>query len=483
MTTTETPTTAITVPFVVDGKRVSGRERQRIRVGDHCEVVLPVFDDELAQRLAAVDRHLLTDVPLSEITAILHRVGKNWRSDEYTLRRLYITRLRAIMGYSEQAAEAEADWIAAILCSHSRMHDLVELELGSQFVLDEWVHSDEATVRAFPRGLVVHIMPGNVPSSNILSLVRALITKNVSVAKVASGDPVTAMSLALSILDVAPDHPVARAINVVYWPEGDPRGTDLVRSADAVCAWGGGAALEWAHEHTAPEAAFLPFGPKWSFALVGADADLKAAALGAAHDVSRYDQAACFSTQRAYVEEAVLDRFLAELAPALERYEKLLPPRALDVDDSAQLNLARLHVQFEDGTVRFAAGRAAVIVAPPAARTAAPLGRTLIVHPVRDLRESYAYADPSVQTVACAPWDIVTEHRDALARRGVSRFVDLGLSNFFRVGGAHDGLRPLQRLVRFASTEAPARVRPKGMVLEVDQTDFLEHRRYKDLAF
>jgi long-chain-fatty-acyl-CoA reductase len=79
--------------------------------------------------------------------------------------------------------------------------------------------------------------------------------------------------------------------------------------------------------------------------------------------------------------------------------------------------------------------------------------------------------------------DFAAAHRDALGLAGVSRFVELGLSNFFRVGGTHDGIRPLQHLIRFVSAEVPARIYSKGMVLKLDQTNFIENRRFKDLAF
>jgi long-chain-fatty-acyl-CoA reductase len=328
----------------------------------------------------------------------------------------------------------------------------------------------------------VHVLPGNVPSSTVMSTIRALLTKNVSVLKAASGDPVTPAALALSFAEVDPTHPVSRAVNVVYWPENDPLGREVAYAADGVCAWGAGAAIEWARANTAPEASFVPFGPKRSVALIGKDADLRAAALGVAHDVSVNDQAACFSMQRVFVEGSP-DPLVGELESALKHYEDLLPPQQLSVDDLAALNAARLDYVFNGGKDYGAGTRAAIIVAPPDLPIESPLRRTVLVHPVADLREAYSYVDSGVQTVGAAPWSLLEAHREELARRGVNRFVELGLSNVFRVGGAHDGMRPLQRLVRYASHESASTEIPKGMVLALDQTRILENRSFTDVVF
>ena len=473
----------LALPMVVAGKRFRSRAPVQVLAGRVGEVEMPAFTAEAKDAILSADRHQLVDVPIHDIVSFLNRVGKNWRSEDYSRRRLFVRQMQAVLGYSEAAAEHEADWIGAILTSHARMLDLIEVELGSRFIVDDWVRVEEALVRAYPVGLVVHILPGNVATSTLASLLRALLTKNVSVLKVASGDPVTPVSLALSFAEVDPDHPVSRAVNVVYWPEGDPLGDEVVRSADAVCAWGSASAIEWARSRVAAEASFVPFGPKRSMALVGKGADLAKAASGLAHDVSAYDQAACFSMQRVFVDTTVVDDFLVELESALRHYEELLPPQRLTVDEAAQLNAQRTDLVFGGAKEYASATRAAILVAPPDQVVGSPLGHTILVHPVDDLRQAYEHVDHGVQTVAAAPWELLAEHRHALAVRGVSRFVELGLAKVFRVGGSHDGMRPLQRLVRFVSQEAPVREIPKGMVLPLDLTKIIENRSFQDVVF
>lgn len=216
--------------------------------------------------------------------------------------------------------------------------------------------------------------------------------------------------------------------------------------------------------------------------MVGPDADLDAAALGLAHDVSTYDQEACFSVVRVFVHESIVDAFVACLERCLVRYEQLLPPRVLSADEAVRMNTARLEGVWHDGVIRAAGERSAIVVAPPGAGADAR-NRTIVIHPVADLADVYDFIGPSVQTVAAAPWSLLVAHRDQLARRGVSRLVELGMTNFFRVGGAHDGTRPLQRLVRFCSNEVAAAERPKGLAVPFDQTSFLENRRFREITF
>ncbi|MFH4268025.1 acyl-CoA reductase, partial [Acinetobacter baumannii] len=81
---------------------------------------------------------------------------------------------------------------------------------------------DESYVRAFPKGKSVHLLAGNVPLSGIMSILRAILTKNQCIIKTSSTDPFTANALALSFIDVDPNHPITRSLSVIYWPhQGD----------------------------------------------------------------------------------------------------------------------------------------------------------------------------------------------------------------------------------------------------------------------
>ncbi|NNH75654.1 acyl-CoA reductase [Nocardia uniformis] len=473
------------LPFVVSGRRLDGKPGRTVTVSSPTglELEMPRFDAELASEMIEANRQSLADLPLQEILSFLNRAGKNWKSEEYVRRRFYVRQLQDILGYSDPAANAEADRIAILLTSHARMYDMIAAELGSRYIVDDWTAREECWVRALPRGLVLHILPSNVPLSCAISIVRGIITKNVSVAKMGAGDLLTAVALALTFTDLSTTHPVTRSMNAVYWEHDNPEGLRLLGAADAVCAWGAEEAIAHAQRHARIDAAVTSFGPKESFAIIDASMDPAAAAKGLAHDVAIYDQRACFSIRRVYL-TGPAEPFLELLRKEMDRHEELLPPSALTDDKSASIQIARREELFFGAGVHGSDALAWTIVVCPANEgyTDHPLSRILYVYPVESLSEAYQYAHPGVQTVAAHPWHLLPEHRDEFAKRGVSRFVELGLVHLFRIGGTHDSINPLQGLVRLVSTEAPGSVHGKGMVVNLDETAMLQAGTLKDLV-
>jgi long-chain-fatty-acyl-CoA reductase len=473
------------LPIIIAGQRVETTSAPELALLSRTEqtIHVPALDRETLDQLLAQPRNLLADVPLHEIVAFLHNVGHNWKSKEYTRRRIYERHLCRYYGYSEKMAETEANWIALFLSSHYRIYDTLAAELGSWHMVDSWVAREEAFVRAMPRGRALHIIPGNVPLSCIASVLRAVVTKNVSIVKASSDDPMTPLALALSFMDTDPDHPVSRALSVVYWQGGSegPAEHRLLAESDVVCAWGGEPAIEWAKRNARAETEVLTFGPRRSIAVVGRGCDLRKAARALAHDVAMYDQRACFSVQRVFV-EAPVDEFVKEIELALALYETLLPKGQHDFDERAGFSLSRLEAEFLGADVRSSDQHSwSIAVCPPGADDTGahhPLGRALYVHPVASAAEAVEHVNPSVQTVAVFPAELGVALRDQLAQRGVSRIVELGMSNVFRVGGAHDGMYPTQRLVRLVSMDLPASTAVKGIMVPIDQTTFLEENRF-----
>ncbi|PRP98265.1 Acyl-CoA reductase LuxC [Enhygromyxa salina] len=430
--------------------------------------------------LAPEPRNDLAELPTQEIVNFLYAVGQNWKSSEYVRRRLYIRDLINQLGYSPEMAKLEANWIAMILSSYAGLYDIIESELGHRFILDEWIPREEAQVRAYPKGRSLHIMPGNVPFSAVVSVVRALVTKNQVIAKSSSEDPFTPVALAQSFADVDADHPVTRALSVVYWPAGEPgeAGARVIAASDVICAWGGQSAVDWAREVARPDAEVVRFGPKRSLAFVDASEAPRDAARGLAHDVCFRDQRACFSSQQAFIRPTPAD-LVPALSEALDNYTEILPPSAQGFDDRGARALTLAEARFLGFDCWEARdGSWAIIHCPPSFAAQHPLSRTVYLHDWPADLDPGAQVSGDTQTVALFPWAKLRDLRDAVCRAGVSRVVESGMSNVFRPGGAHDGMFPLQRLVRFASTELPSAYVTKVMTVKIEQTKFLEQDRF-----
>jgi long-chain-fatty-acyl-CoA reductase len=432
--------------------------------------------DEADDVLATTATNPLVDVPTDVIIAFLHNVGKNWKSHEYARRRLYIRHLCRYLGYSEREATVEADWLALTLCSHFRMHSLLEAELGDRYALDRWVPHYESEVRAWPRGRVLHYLAGNLPVVAITSILRGILTKNVNIVKVPSGDPITSLALAASFADVDPDHPVSRSLSILWWESGKSQaGLEITRGVDTVVAWGGEDAMRWVASAAGPETDVTWFGPRRSMALIDATDDAREAARRLAHDVAFYQQRACFNVHQAFVVGDV-PNFSKLVGEQLAAYADLLPTSSPTIDEAAAQSMALLEARFAGVTVREPPGdREWAIVEAAHADSMAPhpLGRTLYLSEQASVSELPELGE-RVQTVALYPFDRASAVRDTLARTGVHRVVELGMTNLFRVGSTHDSVYPLTRLVRIVSCDLPSAMHASGVTTPIDQLRILE---------
>jgi len=101
-------------PLIINGRRTgktNGHFNALIsRTGD--EIELPQLSESAVDDILEQPRFSLRDVPLHEIVTFLHNVGQNWKTHEYTRRRLYIRYLKRYFGYNQKMAETEANWVA-----------------------------------------------------------------------------------------------------------------------------------------------------------------------------------------------------------------------------------------------------------------------------------------------------------------------------------------------------------------------------------
>ncbi|TGK15682.1 long-chain-fatty-acyl-CoA reductase [Leptospira fluminis] len=471
----------LSLPFILNGKAIKPEEDSELRVEvPGGTVVFPSrtqFETNFDSSKGELER-----TPTQEIIGFLHRVGRMWENDEYVRRRIFIRQIREFAGYSEQMAVAEADLIAATLRGSTRLWDTLQIELGDRFVLDSWIRKEDCEVRAFPKGLVVHILAGNAPIAGVLSILRSILTKNRTLAKTASGDPITATQLGLSFLDLDPNHPVSRSFQTVYWPSDSTFGASILQKADTVCVWGGNEALAWTHRNTPPGIEIVSFGPKQSFCVVKTDGiDLGTAARLVAHDISMYDQQACFSTQNVFVLGDHLS-FAKALSTELERYDRVLSPPERSMDQRAGVVLSRVHHEFLGATVSFGNSDSwQVIVSEPRNNLRHPGCRTAFVFKIASPDQLLPMIDSSIQTIAVYPSGILDNERDEIGRSGISRIVEAGSSGIYRLGATHDGMYPMTRFVRFVSTEFPSSFHPKGMTIPLDMSKIIEHRQFRDL--
>ncbi|WP_230457495.1 acyl-CoA reductase [Leptospira santarosai] len=471
----------VKLPFVIHGKAIKPEsDNEQFIASNSGNIIFPKY--ETFRENFRKGKNPLAETSVQDIIGFLFRVGKLWENEEYIRRRMYIKQMCEYLGYSEKMAITEADFIGSSLRGGSRLWDTLDVELGNRHILDSWIKIEDSEVKAFPKGLMTHVLSGNAPIAVLLSILRSILTKNQTVVKVASGDPITPTHIAQSFLDVDNSHPVSQSIHTVYWPPNSSDGADFLRLSDGICVWGGAEALKWVHKNTAPGIEIISFGPKRSLSIIQTDnVDLEIAARLVAHDICMYDQEACFSTQNVFVLGDV-KTFSNKLAEALVRYDKILPSPQRTIDETAKVLLSRLHNDFLGNEISASPENAwQVISSDPTDNIRHPGSRTAFVHSIASVSEIYKYVDSSVQTVAVYPWNFMKEFREELAKLGISRIVECGSSGVYRLGATHDGMYPITRFVRYVSMEAPSEVYPKGMTIPMNMSKIIEYRQFRDL--
>ncbi len=203
------------LPLIINGQIVSTEEKGYEITFEEKKVKIDSLDHEILSQILHYD--FLSDLNVNNIINFLYTVGQRWKNEEYSRRRAYIRTLITYLGYSPQMAKLEANWIAMILCSKSALYDIINTELGSAHIQDEWLPQGECYVKAFPKGRVMHLLAGNVPLSGVTSILRGILTKNQCIVRMSASDPFTAHALVMSFIDVNPEHPISKSLSVVYW--------------------------------------------------------------------------------------------------------------------------------------------------------------------------------------------------------------------------------------------------------------------------
>lgn len=470
------------IPMIIGGviQDVESGKTKELTLSNEQKVFIPTLDSSHVKLI--IENKIKINLTLNKIINFLYTVGQRWKSEEYARRRTYIRNLKQYLGYSSEMAKLEANWIAMLLCSKSALYDIVKYDLGSLHILDEWIAQGECYVKAFPKGKSVHLLAGNVPLSGVTSILRAILTKNECIVKTSSADPFTATALISSFIDTDADHPITRSMSVMYWSHDEDISLPeiIMKHADVVVAWGGDEAIKWAVKYTPAHINILKFGPKKSISIVDNPEDMIVAATGVAHDICFYDQQACFSTQNVYYIGDKIDIFIDELEKQLTLYENILPKGFQSFDEKAVFSLTEKECLFAGYKVKKGINQSWLIIESPLnAFGNQPLSRSVYVHHVSELSDILPFINGSTtQTVSITPWESSFKYREQLAEHGVQRIVESGMNNIFRVGGSHDGMRPLQHLVNYISQERPSNYTTKDVAVEIEQTRYLQEDKF-----
>lgn len=259
------------LPVILAGRRVEAEgDVFRLSYEGGFDVVLPTLtpDDARAMVDSAHEAGAeLRELSIDDITIFFDRVGKAWRAPEDRWRTLALDWGTRVTGYARPFVEWDTNLIGVALM-RAKQYDFLETDIGDPMLLDEWRATKAIYQRCWPKGLISHVMVGNVPMASLFTIYRSLITKNVTITKLPSRDPISALAFANCLHDVDPEHPVTRALSTLYWEAGTEVEDIVLSASDVVSVWGRSSAVEAVNQRLPYGTELIEFGPKRSFTLI-----------------------------------------------------------------------------------------------------------------------------------------------------------------------------------------------------------------------
>jgi hypothetical protein len=355
------------------------------------------------------------------------------------------------------------------------IRELAEARIGIAY-LEGWVprrllDGRELRIRAFG-ARALHIPAGNGGIISAITIIRNAITRSDAIIKAPSNDPLTALAIARTLADVAPNHPLTKHLTVAYWKGGDLAVEHRLfrpEHIEKIVAWGGFASVKHVTRYIQPGLELISLDPKRSATIIGpeafaSDETLDEVAVRAACDIGMANQEGCACARVIYV-LCGSDAQGIELANRLgERiYEKLLAlpdhistkPRSFDPELRDHVEATRMAGDW----FRVIGGEqneGAIIVSQmDEAVDYAPLlsGRVANVVPVDDVKKVTDAVNAYTQTVGIYPESLKRQLRDQLPLFGAQRLTSLGYACHVNPAMPQDAIEPVRRMCKWIVDE------------------------------
>lgn len=355
------------------------------------------------------------------------------------------------------------------------VREIAEQSIGIRY-LEGWVDHPMADGRHVAIRAVgartAHIIAGNSPLIGALSIIRNALTRSDAVIKTPSNDPLTAVAIARTMIEVAPEHPLTKHLSVAYWKGGDIGIEERLydpRYVEKIIAWGGFASVTHVVRYIRPGLELISLDPKRSVTVIGpeafeSDMTMREVARRAAVDVGALNQLGCVNARVIYVASGLDSEGLAKAnalgATVYDEIQRLprsvsTPVKHFDPELAAQLSGIRASPEWYvvfGGTH----GEGAVVVSQldePVDFHRSLSGRVANIVPLSDALDVMSRVDASTQTIGVYPEALKVRLRDGVALHGAQRLVSLGHAAQPHFAVPQDAIEPMRRMVKWIVDE------------------------------
>ena len=354
------------------------------------------------------------------------------------------------------------------------IREMAEESIGVRY-LEGWVEEELEGLRLGVRcfgARTLHIIAGNSPMISALTIIRNAVLRSDAIIKAPSNDPFTAIAIAHTMIDMAPDHPITKSVSVAYWRGGDEAFEERLYqpwNIEKIMAWGGFASVKHVTRYIQPGLELISLDPKRSASIIGPEAFTSEAAMSEAAqrlatDIGAMNQVGCVNARVIYVLCGTEDDAVEKLQTFGEMtYKAMLDlpdaistvPKSYDRDLKAEVDALRLSDDWYT-VIGGSKGEGAIIVShmsDPVEFATRLNDRTANLVPVDELSEVVGAVDAYTQTVGVYPESFKTQLRDVLPLYGAQRFVSLGHAVEATLASAQDGIEPMRRMGKWIIDE------------------------------
>ncbi|MBV8785377.1 MAG: long-chain-fatty-acyl-CoA reductase [Mycobacterium sp.] len=361
------------------------------------------------------------------------------------------------------------------LFSRDNVTEIAHSQVGLDY-LNGWVphrlrDGRELRVRAFG-SRTLHIPAGNGGLVSAVTILRSVITRSDAIIKAPSNDPLTAIAIARTLADVAPDHPITKHLAVGYWKGGDVAVEESLyqpHHIEKIVAWGGLASVKHVTRYIQPGLELIALDPKRSATIIGREAfadddTLREVARRAATDIGVANQEGCANARVIYVLSGTDAEGLAHANRLGELiYSELValpavvstPPRYPSRELCDHVEASRMAEDF----YRVIGGErreGAIVVSQfdePVDYSPMLTGRVANIVPVDNIDKVTAAVNAYTQTIGIYPESLKRRLRDTLPLFGAQRLTSLGYACSVAVAMPQDAIEPIRRMCKWIVDE------------------------------
>jgi hypothetical protein len=464
-----------TVPLFVRGELITDDLVEfGTRLDHHFEAPDPVKHVHALPLPSPMDMADLYTVSLDEILDVLTQLGQALAFEKNS----YIQEAFEACLVSNPMPEAilRTGYVALpAMFTRDSMRELAETQVGVDY-LEGWVprrlvDGREIRVRAFG-ARTLHIPAGNGGLVAGITVLRNALTRSDAIIKAPSNDPLTAMAIARTLAEIAPEHPITKHLAVGYWKGGDEQVEEQLykpEHVEKIVAWGGLASVKHVTRYIQPGLELIALDPKRSATIIGPEAfnseeSLREVATRAACDVGAGNQEGCVNARVIYVlsgtDQQGLDNAnrLGELI-----YESMTQlPEFISTKPKVVNRTLLEHIEgsrLTDDWYRVFGGEdaeGAIIVSQidePVQYSTMLSGRVANVVPVDGIEKVTDAVNAYTQTIGIYPESLKHELRDRLPLFGAQRLTSLGYAASVNFTIPQDAMEPVRRMCKWIVDE------------------------------